>query len=42
MINSLPNQIPNNNYQQNQPDLSFMDNEPMAANSAFGGFGTSF
>tara|TARA_R110002072_G_scaffold37449_2_gene109540 strand:- start:1195 stop:1908 length:714 start_codon:yes stop_codon:yes gene_type:complete len=44
MINSLPNQqnsgIQNNNFQQ---DLSFMDNEPMAANGVLGGgFGTSF
>ena len=45
MINNLPNQnqmgSQSNNY---QPDLSFMDNEPMAANGALGGggFGSLF
>lgn len=44
MINNLPNQQNSTNQSNNfQQDLSFMDNEPMAANGVLGGgFGSSF
>tara|TARA_R110002072_G_scaffold90315_2_gene202026 strand:- start:2510 stop:3220 length:711 start_codon:yes stop_codon:yes gene_type:complete len=43
MINNLPNQQQNNASSNNYQDLSFMDNEPMAANGVLGGgFGTMF